>query len=115
MNIELDPGFRVQASAPTKTLHDDGQPELDKTQFERPQPIEQPLPDMGEAVTRLEDHVQTLRRELHFRVDETTGVTVVRVVDAETGILVRQIPSQDVLDLVEHLDQNTGALLRTQV
>jgi flagellar protein FlaG len=56
-------------------------------------------PARAPAVTPIDDHVQTLRRELRFRVDETTGLTVVRVVEAETGTLIRQIPSQLVLEM----------------
>ena len=73
--------------------------------------------DLGEAVARLQDHVQRVHRELHFRVDETTGQTVVRVVDADTGALVRQMPSQEALETlqtVETLQAGSGLLLREQ-
>ena len=73
--------------------------------------------DLGEAVARLQGHVQTLHRELHFRVDEVTGQTVVRVVDADTGELVRQMPSQEALDTLqttETLQAGSGLLLREQ-
>lgn len=66
----------------------------------------------AQPVTHLQDRVQTLHRELRFRVDETTGQTVVRVVEADTGRLIRQIPDQNVLDLVAFLDSVSGLLLR---
>lgn len=68
-------------------------------------------------VTELNKHVQLVRRELNFRVDETTGVTVLRVVDAATGTLVRQMPSQNVLEMMDRVDRlkaNSGLLLREQ-
>lgn len=74
--------------------------------------------DLGEAVARLQDHVQTLHRELHFRVDEVTGQTVVRVVDVDTGELVRQMPSQQALDTlqtIETLQAGSGLLLLERV
>jgi flagellar protein FlaG len=73
--------------------------------------------ERGPRVTTLNSHVQLVRRELNFRVDETTGVTVLRVVDADTGELVRQMPSQNVLDMmdrVDHMKANSGLLLRVQ-
>jgi flagellar protein FlaG len=71
----------------------------------------------GESVARLQDHVQTLHRELHFRVDEATGQTVVRVVDADTGALIRQMPSQDALEkrqIIDDMQANSGLLVREQ-
>lgn len=73
--------------------------------------------ERGPRVTELNNHVQLVRRELNFRVDETTGVTVLRVVDADTGTLVRQMPSQNVLDMMDRVDDmkaNSGLLLRVQ-
>jgi flagellar protein FlaG len=67
---------------------------------------------LARTVAQLQDHVQTVHRELRFRVDETTGQTVVRVVEADTGRLIRQIPDQNVLDLVAFLDSVSGLLLR---
>lgn len=66
------------------------------------------------AVTPIEEHVQNLHRELRFRVDETTGLTVVRVVEAETGDLIRQIPSQTVLEMHAMRESARGQLLRDQ-
>lgn len=71
----------------------------------------------GEGVARLEDHVQVLRRELHFDVNEATGQTVVRVVDADTGALIRQMPSQDALEklqIVDDMQAGSGLLVREQ-
>ncbi|WP_372718324.1 flagellar protein FlaG [Immundisolibacter sp.] len=114
MTIMLDPRFRVEASAPAHNSRDPSQHSpandvLDQVQSPRRSR------DIGEAVARLEDHVQTVRRELHFRIDEDSGMTVVRVVNKDTGELVRQIPNQEVLDLAEHLQDNAGALLRGTV
>lgn len=82
-----------------------------------PQASTQRRADPSESVAHLQDHLQALHRELHFRVDEVTGQTVVRVVDADTGTLIRQMPSQDVLDMlqtVEAMQGGSGLLLREQ-
>lgn len=67
---------------------------------------------LARTVTQLQDHVQAVHRELRFRVDETTGQVVVRVVEADSGRLIRQIPDQNVLDLAAFLDSISGLLLR---
>jgi flagellar protein FlaG len=63
-------------------------------------------------VTHLHDTVQHVQRELHFRVDEATGQTVVRVVEPETGKLIRQIPDQNALELHAFLESASGLLVQ---
>ena len=68
-------------------------------------------------MTQLQDHVQAVHRELHFRIDEATGQTVVRVVDTDTGTVVRQMPSQEVLDTLQTIDTmqaGSGLLVRVK-
>jgi len=64
------------------------------------------------AVERLKEHVQNLDREFHFNVDKETGEIVVKVVNPENNQVIRQIPSEELLKLVQRLEQNKGALLK---
>jgi flagellar protein FlaG len=56
-----------------------------------------------------------MRRELQFNVDETSGRVVIKVVDTETKDVIRQIPPEEVLALCEHLSEDKGLLLHTDV
>lgn len=71
--------------------------------------------NLEEAVSRLKDHVQNLQRDLQFSVSESTGRTIVTVVDSETGETIRQIPPEEVISLAEHMDSMQGALLSAKV
>lgn len=51
---------------------------------------------------------------LQFSIDNDTGKTVVRVVDTQSGKTIRQIPTEEVLDLAKALDQMKGVLLKQQ-
>jgi flagellar protein FlaG len=51
---------------------------------------------------------------LSFRVDESSGRTVITVLDATTREIVRQIPSEEVLALARAIE-TSGALLDTRV
>lgn len=64
-----------------------------------------------EAVSRLNDYVQQLRRDLQFRVDEDVDRVVVTVVDSESGEVIRQIPSEEMLAVARSLEQAQGLLL----
>ncbi|RLJ16747.1 hypothetical protein DJ030_09815 [bacterium endosymbiont of Escarpia laminata] len=57
------------------------------------------------AVSQMQDFAQVLQRELQFDLDEDSGRTVVRVIDRKSGDLIRQIPSEEVLALAEHMQE----------
>lgn len=65
---------------------------------------------VNEAVHKMRDYMQVIDRDLHFSVDEDSGVTVVKVIDPETKEVVRQIPSDDVLRVVRSLEKGGGLL-----
>jgi flagellar protein FlaG len=118
MDVHLDPGSHLTAPSPTAPTGGSPAPPSDPASrdsgaepaADRPDPPDRAA--LARTVTQLQDHVQAVHRELRFRVDEATGQTVVRVVDADTGRLIRQIPDQNVLDLAAFLDSISGLLLR---
>ena len=65
---------------------------------------------MTEAVERIRTQVQVLQRDLNFTVDDSTGQVVIRVLDGDSGKVVRQIPSEDILRLAERLDEMRSLL-----
>ena len=62
--------------------------------------------ELGEAVTQLNDFVQSVQRDLQFEVDNEMGKTIVRVIDQETQQVIRQIPDEVALRLAENLQQD---------
>ena len=68
--------------------------------------------DVQAAVDRFENFVKTATSDLAFSVDHTSGATVVKVIDRSTGDVIRQIPSQEMLELSHALDRLQGLLLK---
>lgn len=60
------------------------------------------------AVTQLNEYVQTINRELQFSVDEASGHTVITVLDALSGQVIRQIPGHEALALAKTVAPNGG-------
>ncbi|VUD56435.1 hypothetical protein TDB9533_02090 [Thalassocella blandensis] len=58
------------------------------------------------AVTKVNDYVQSIQRNLHFSVDEDLEKTVVKVIDGSSGELIRQIPEEIFLELARKLNEN---------
>jgi len=57
------------------------------------------------AVTKLNDFVQTVQRNLQFNLDDTSGKTIITVVDKQTSEVVRQIPDDVAIKLAQDLQQ----------
>ena len=62
--------------------------------------------ELNEAVSQLNDFVQTVQRDLQFEVDNEMGQTIVRVVDQQTQEVIRQIPDEVAMRLAEKLQQD---------
>lgn len=62
--------------------------------------------ELDQAVSKLNEFVQNVQRDLQFEVNNDSGQTVVRVVDQETQEVIRQIPDEVALRLAEKLQQD---------
>ena len=67
-----------------------------------------------QVADKLNQHVQNLKRDLHFSVNEDTGEVVIKVVDSESQRMIRTIPSDEVLSMQEKLNQTVGVLLNAK-
>ena len=63
---------------------------------------------------QLESFVLSMGRDLSFSVDSTTGYHVVRVTNPQTGEVVRQLPSEELLKIAETMQQNGNSGLVNQ-
>jgi flagellar protein FlaG len=74
--------------------------------------------ELSNAVKNVSSYIQNITRELNFSVDEALGKTVVTVIDEASGHVVRQIPSEDMLELAKNISElkeraGVGILLET--
>lgn len=70
---------------------------------------------IGKAVAEMNSFFQNENRKLSFSVNKEADMVVIEVKDSETDKTIRQIPSEVVVKLAEHLnnlpDENSGMLL----
>ena len=59
--------------------------------------------DLKQAVIQLNDFVQTVQRNLQFSIDKESGTMVVKVIDAKSEKVIRQMPSEETLKLARSL------------
>lgn len=61
--------------------------------------------DLDAVVEQLNAYTQNLQRSLQFSVDDSTGRSIIRIMDRETQELIRQIPSDEILAISRHIEQ----------
>ena len=59
--------------------------------------------DLKQAVSKLNDYVQNVQRNLQFSIDKESGATVVKVIDSKSEKIIRQIPTEETLRLARSL------------
>ena len=67
---------------------------------------------LEEAVSELNSVAQYLRRELQLSVDEHSGEVVVRILDEQNDEVIRQIPSEEVLELRKSMENMKGVIFK---
>ena len=69
--------------------------------------------NVEQAVAKVKVQIQAIsNNSLDFAIDDSSGKTIVRVTDRESGELIRQIPSQEMLEIARSLDRLQGILVK---
>lgn len=69
---------------------------------------------LEDAMSSIQEFVQSVRRNLDFQLDDSSGKVVVKVTDSESGDVIRQIPSEEALKLAESLDEVRSLLFKAE-
>ncbi len=59
---------------------------------------------------RLNGRMQEMQRSLRFSVDDDSGRVVVKVMDKNTDEVIRQIPSEQMLAMMKHINDVDGLI-----
>jgi flagellar protein FlaG len=66
---------------------------------------------VAKAAEQIQDFVQSMGRNLSFSVDSTTGYHIVRVTNPQTGEVVRQLPTEELIRIAKSFEQLNAALV----
>lgn len=99
-NADLPSVAARQAATPVQTVNAVQQsaqiPDLDKA---------------DDAVKNINEALKSLSRNLEFSIDSDSNRSVVKVVDHETGEVIRQMPTPEALEIAKALDRVQGLLI----
>ena len=65
---------------------------------------------VDDVLAYLNNEMRMRSRQLKFGVDRQSNSTVIQVVRTDTGAVIRQIPSQELLDLASNLEKLKGLM-----
>lgn len=64
-----------------------------------------------QAIERANKHIRTYDRRLEFSIHDMTKQIMVKVINTENDTVIREIPSEKILDMVAHLWEVAGILI----
>lgn len=62
--------------------------------------------DLEQAVDTLNGYMQNVQRNLQFSIDKDSGTMVVKVIEANSEKVIRQMPTEESLRLARHLAED---------
>jgi flagellar protein FlaG len=69
--------------------------------------------DLGDILKRVSEELQKAGTQLQMEVDSDLGRVIVKVVDSQSGQVIRQIPAQEMVSLAKELKSLNGLLVKT--
>jgi len=71
--------------------------------------------ELNEAIKTLDIMMEIRQRSVQFERDETSGTNIIRVIDDRTGEVIRQMPPDELLNLMRNLTKMLGNFLDEKV
>lgn len=65
-----------------------------------------------QAARQINEFLKSSKADVEFAVDDSSRHVVVRIVDAQTKEVIRQMPSEETIAISKSLDQMTGVLFQ---
>ncbi|WP_028448902.1 MULTISPECIES: flagellar protein FlaG [Chitinibacter] len=98
-------GLRSESAAPAVAVASDAVQALDPKQQAK---------QLDDAVKKINETISSMNRDvgLEFSTDEATKMRTVKIIDIASKEILRQIPSEEVLNIAKAIDRLQGLLVR---
>jgi len=80
-----------------------------------PAPARADVKDVKQAVQDLNEGLRSMNNHLQFSIDDKTDSVVVKLIDGDTGEVLRQMPPEELLRLRAYYKEQQGLLVNTAV
>ncbi len=105
-DVAVEDAVRVDNSV-TKNMelnHQEGQASAEERRVQNEHEVIQ-------AIEKANKHIRTFDRRLEFSIHDATKQILVKVINTEDDTVIREIPSEKVLDMVAHMWEVAGILV----
>lgn len=114
MSVKLNLSYPAAATR-TDAVPATNSPDIAKAESVVPAVGEPKREDVEQAVSDIRDFVRSSQRNLDFSIDDSTGRVVVKVIATDTGDVIRQIPSENLLKLAQSLTDASSVLFDAKI
>lgn len=73
-----------------------------------------PPKELEKVASEIQIHLKKLNTELRLEVDSGSKKVVVKIIDPDSGQVIRQVPSQEMLEISKRMDEIIGVLFKTE-
>ena len=87
----------------------------ESTEFQESQVPKNAPEQIKEVITRLQTTLQNIEPRIELSVDKELKQVIVRILDKESGELIRQIPSEEVLELDRFFADQSGLFVEEEI
>jgi len=113
-SAQSSPAAATSFSASAPTADSTSKPVTKTSQADGDKAAKAEDSNVDDALSKLKSRFQEEHRNLDFSIDDSTGEVVVKVLDAESGKLIRQMPSEEVLKLAKQLDDMRSLMFKAK-
>ncbi len=103
INAQTDSAQQTQSSRLTKTSTQTSGVKINNQQPLSPKEIKR-------IINKINENVSRLNKDVRFAYNDTIKSLVVKVIDAKTGRVIREIPPQQVINLQKKLSEVVGII-----
>jgi flagellar protein FlaG len=110
------PAASVVPSGPASAEPEQAEPAVAKVKLQAPEKVDlgfsakEMRENIQEAIDRLNQQLKANGRDLSFQMDEEINRPIITVRNIETGEVVRQIPSEEIIRMAHSIEEGKGLL-----
>jgi flagellar protein FlaG len=72
------------------------------------------MEQVTEAIKKVQEAISPVAQDLQFSVDKDNGTIIIKLLDTKTQTVLKQIPTEQALDISKALDKLQGLLIKHQ-
>ena len=74
-----------------------------------------PKDEVNQAINEIKQQMSDIGRKINFSVDEDLNIVIIKVVNKDTEEIVRQLPSEEVVEIARNIQENKGLIFQEKV